>query len=126
MSLMLIRLELAPNQDTTQGNANDAYEFTAPLTDEGLIDLDRWDDAERYCTLRRYLTDGTILHGELLRSDRGELVFSYRAGEDDDETIYRFASHVFGPGEYVTITQNDGTDHLYRVASVTRPLVFEA
>ena len=40
MSLVSIRLELARNPDNTEGSGNDAYEFTAPLTDEGRIDLD--------------------------------------------------------------------------------------
>ena len=41
MCLVSIRLELARNPDNTESNGNDAYEFTAPLTDEGGIDLDR-------------------------------------------------------------------------------------
>ena len=41
MSLMSISPELARNPDNTGGNGNDAYEFTAPLIDEGRIDLVR-------------------------------------------------------------------------------------
>ena len=124
MSLMCVRLELARDFNDATGNPNDAYEFTVPLTDDGHIDLSKWADAAPYCALRRYQRDGSVLPGQLIRTDRGEWAFSYQMGEDDDEYIYRFASHVFKPGEYLSITQNDETDHVYRVAAVTAPLLF--
>lgn len=126
MSLMCIRLERARDPDGREVSAVDAYEFIAPLTGEGYIDLDAWEEAAPYCTLRRCRRDGSVRLGALIRTDRGEWTFSYRSGGEDNEYIYRFASLAFVPGECLTITQDDETDHFYRVASITRPLVFGA
>ena len=37
---------------------------------------------------------------------------------DDDESGYRFGAHVFSPGEYVSIKDEDGDVHTFRVVSV--------
>lgn len=126
MSLMCIRLERAREPDGFAGNANDCYEFIAPLTRDGHIDLDIWEEAAPYCTLRRCREDGSVRPGALIRTDRGEWTFAYRSGGNDNDYVYRFAAHTFAPGEYLTITQNDEADRVYRVASITRPLVFGA
>jgi hypothetical protein len=38
--------------------------------------------------------------------------------EDDDEAAYRFGHHPFRNGEYVSIRDEDGEMHTFRVASV--------
>jgi hypothetical protein len=46
-------------------------------------------------------------------------VFDYDAASiDDDEAGYRFAVHAFSLGEYVSIRDEDGELHTFRVASV--------
>jgi hypothetical protein len=46
-------------------------------------------------------------------------VFDYDETADyDDEAGYRFASHAFRPGEYVSIRDEDGDLHTFRVISV--------
>lgn len=124
MSLKCVRLELAQESEDAKGHPNEAYEFTVPLDDDGHLDLRNWDEAAQYCTVCRYQRDGTILHGQLIRNNRGEWAFSYEREEDEEEYVYRFSSHVFEPGECLSITQIDETDQFYRVTSVTRPLVF--
>lgn len=121
MSLMCVRLESARDPEDVEGIPNEAYELTVPLDSDGHLDPMNWEET---CTVRRYQRDGSLLHGQLIRTDRGAWAFSDEAGEDDDEYIYRFASHVFETGESLPITQNDETDHVYRITSVTRPLVF--
>ena len=123
MSLMCVRLEPTRDPEEVESQPNDAYEFTVPLDSDGHLDLKNWEEAAVYCTIRRYQRDGSVLHGQLIKTDRGEWAFSYEAGEDDDEYLYRFASHVFQTGEILSITLNDETDHVYRITSVTRPLV---
>jgi hypothetical protein len=50
-------------------------------------------------------------------------VFDYNPNEDDDdEAGYRFGAHVFLPGEYVSISAQDGMLHTFRVITVD-PLV---
>ena len=56
--------------------------------------------------------------GTLRRSGGGRWVFSYLPGTDDDEPIFRLSKHVFAPGEYVTITEHDGVERTFKVASV--------
>ena len=50
-------------------------------------------------------------------------LYAYRAdpivtGADDDESGYRFGTHAFRLGEYVSIRGEDGETHTYKVASV--------
>jgi hypothetical protein len=46
-------------------------------------------------------------------------VFDYDATRaDDDESGYRFGAHAFSPGEYVSISDDDGELHTFRVVSV--------
>ena len=68
--------------------------------------------------------DATIWRGE--DDEVGQLVhhpkygwaFSYEPGEDDKEPIFRFGSHVFKKGEYVSIREHDGVERTFRVVSV--------
>jgi hypothetical protein len=46
-------------------------------------------------------------------------VFDYEDSPDgDDEAGYRFAHHLFRPGEYVSIRGEDGELHTFQVVSV--------
>ena len=125
MSLMCVRLEQVPNPGDVGKVRIDAYEFTIPLDSEDRLDLENWDAAAPYCTTCRYLRDGTVQHGLLTRTGRGEWAFKYDSAEFGEDYIYRFLSHSFRPGEELSITQSDGTDRFYRIASVTHPLVFD-
>ena len=40
------------------------------------------------------------------------------SGDDDDELGYRFGAHKFAPGEYVSIADERGELHTFRVMSV--------
>jgi hypothetical protein len=53
-------------------------------------------------------------------AEHARWVFQYDpAPEDDDEAGYRFGSHVFAPGEYVSIRDHDDDEiHTFKVASV--------
>jgi hypothetical protein len=57
-------------------------------------------------------------HGQLIHIADGRWAFSYAVGDDDDEPIFRFDSHVFVVGEYVTITEHDGEDRVFKVVAV--------
>ena len=52
-------------------------------------------------------------------AEHGRWVFDYdEAAEEDDEAGYRFGNHVFRPGEYVSIRDEDGNMHTFQVVSV--------
>lgn len=123
MTLKIIRLELARTAEFPNGSPAHGYEFTAPLDASGQLDIERWKDVKDACSVRRFWAGEEDEHGVLLCTKGGRWVFSYAPGVDDDEPIFRFASHGFREGEYVSITEHDGVMRPFRVASVrTAPL----
>ena len=120
MTLNKIRLEMARTPRFPEGNPKCGYEFTAPLDPAGMLDASHWNATKARCTVRRFSDDADDEHGVLLHH-RGKWVFSYRPGEEDEEPIFRFDTHVFRPGEYVSVTEHDGKTYPFRVVDV-RPL----
>lgn len=118
MTLKRIRLDLARNKDFPDGSTEHGYEFRAPLRADGHIDLAGWEDVAQLCTVHHYWGTQIDEHGQLIRAADGRWAFSYAPGEDDDEPIFRFDSHVFAVGEYVTITEHDGEDRAFKVVAV--------
>jgi hypothetical protein len=52
--------------------------------------------------------------------EHAQWVFDYDdAAEYDDESGYRFGAHAFAPGEYVSIRDDAGELHTFRVLSVS-------
>jgi hypothetical protein len=52
-------------------------------------------------------------------AEHARWVFDYNPDEDDDdEAGYRFGTHAFLPGEYVSISGRDGKLHTFRVITV--------
>ena len=118
MTLKKIRLELARSADTPEGDRRCGYEFIAPLDAKGRLDARAWPREQTKCTVRRFWTDQDDEHGMLVHHRGGQWLFSYQAGDEDDEPIFRFATHAFIPGEYVSITEHDGVERTFRVAGV--------
>jgi len=121
-----IRLELARSKDFPAGSATHGYEFVAPLDASGHIDPAQWKAHRRNCRVHRFWGD-IEEHGRLVHrpggAEHGRWVFDYSgATEDelpiDEETGYRFGSHAFRPGEYVSIRDEHGEMHTFQVVSV--------
>ena len=69
-----------------------------------------WDDEPDQVGLLRHKAGG---------AEHARWVFDYDdSRSDDDEAGYRFGGHAFIPGEYVSITEDDGDVHTFRVMSV--------
>jgi hypothetical protein len=120
--LKRIRLNLARSKAFPAGSAHHGYEFVAPLDASGHIDIDLWRKHRDHCGVRRFWGDEEE-HGRLVHrsggSEHTRWVFDYDdATEDDDEAGYRFGSHAFRPGEYVSIRDEDGEMHTFQVVSV--------
>lgn len=113
-----IRLELARSGEAPDGDVGHAYEFRAPLDASGHLDKKQWDEQKVLCAVRRMEHGEVVEHGLLIHTVGGKWMFSYAPGEDDDEAIFRFSSHAFTPGEYVSVTEHDGKQRTFRVASV--------
>ncbi|HLH96394.1 MAG TPA: hypothetical protein VKW08_14865 [Xanthobacteraceae bacterium] len=122
--LKRIRLNLARSKDFPSGSAQHGYEFVAPLDDRGHIDPRLWRKYREQCRVRRFWagTDDEI--GHLVHkpggSEHASWAFHYDpAADEEDEPGYRFGTHVFAPGEYVSIRDHDNDEtHTFRVASV--------
>jgi hypothetical protein len=118
--LKTIRLELARSREFPDGSGQHGYEFHAPLKDDGSFDLAAWRKARQVCTVKRFWRGEDDEVGQLVHHDRTGWAFSYDSDEDDEEPIFRFGSHVFRVGEYVSITEHDGVERTFRVTSVTK------
>ncbi|GGB53008.1 hypothetical protein GCM10011316_26310 [Roseibium aquae] len=117
--LKKIRLNLARTKDHPNGSAHHGYEFTAPLDATGHIDAGLWKKERDHCRVRRFWGGEQEELGHLIHRPGGSWAFHYDIeGDDDDEAGYRFASHAFLPGEYVSIKDEDGDLHTFQVVTV--------
>ena len=117
-----IRLDLARSKEFPAGSAQRGYEFVAPLDAKGHIDTALWQAHRDNCRVRRFWQGEDDQIGRVVHKPGGQeharWVFDYdRNRLDDDEAGYRFGAHVFAPGEYVTISDQDES-HTFRVVSV--------
>lgn len=117
MALRQIRLELARTPDFPEGSPDHGYEFIAPLTADGHIDAKAWKDVKDRCEVTRFWA-GEFESG-LLRHVGGGWRFDYATKDDaDDEPFFKLDRHALTPGAYVSITEHDGVQRPFRVASV--------
>jgi hypothetical protein len=117
--LKKIRLNLARTKEFPNGSAHHGYEFTAPLDETGHIDAVAWKAARDRCRVRRFWGSEEEETGHLVHRPGGSWAFRYDIdGDDDDEAGYRFGSHAFQPGEYVSIRDEDGELHTFQVVTV--------
>ena len=59
--------------------------------------------------------------GHLARKPDGAWFFCDAEGDSDDEAGFRFNDEHFVPGEYVSLREQDGKMHTFRVVSVEAP-----
>ena len=105
------------------GSRRRGYEFVAPLDAAGHIDPRLWHQYRDHCRVRRFWEGEDEQVGRLVHkpgdAEHARWVFDYDAErDDDDEAGYRFGSHTFTLGEYVSIRDEDGETHTFQVASV--------
>lgn len=117
--LKVIRLNLARTKDHPHGSNQHGYEFVAPLTETGEIDAKAWKAHRGECRVRRFWGDEDEDIGHLIHRPGGSWAFHYDIeGDEDDEAGYRFGTHAFQPGEYVSIRDDDGELHTFQVVTV--------
>ena len=119
LGLKTIRLNLARTKEFPNGSARHGYEFIAPLDETGHIDAAAWKKNRELCRVRRFWGDEEEDIGHLVHRPGGTWAFHYDiGGDEDDEAGYRFGSHAFAPGEYVSIRDEDGDLHTSQVVTV--------
>jgi hypothetical protein len=120
--LKRIRLDLARSKERPNGSSSCGYEFVAPLDRRGHIDVEAWKQLRNRCGVRRFWDGENDKSGLLTHkaggNDGATWVFDYdNRRVDDDEAGYRFATHAFVPGEYVTI-RDQKSSHTFQVIAV--------
>jgi hypothetical protein len=120
--LKRIRLDLARSKEQPNGSSSCGYELVAPLDPAGLLDVEAWKELRDRCSVRRFWRGEEDKIGRLTHkaggSEGARWVFDYDdSRRDDDEAGYRLGAHVFVPGEYVTLSDQDST-HTFRVVAV--------
>ncbi|NRG19911.1 hypothetical protein HPQ64_19630 [Rhizobiales bacterium] len=119
LGLKKIRLNLARTKEYPNGSAHHGYEFLAPLDADDHIDATQWKMHRKNCRVRRFWGDEEEDIGHLMHRPGGSWAFHYDIdGDEDDEAGYRFGSHAFRPGEYVSIRDEDGDLHTFVVVTV--------
>ncbi|MDJ0921962.1 MAG: hypothetical protein QNI84_12615 [Henriciella sp.] len=122
MTLTRIILRLARNPGYPDGDSRQGYVVVAPLTPEGLIDLEAWREHRKLCTVDRFHPDPDEKADGLLTHNGSHWRFHYDEDhEGPDEGGYHLGDHVFRPGEYVTI-RSHGEDPLTYMVSATDPV----
>ena len=118
-----VRLELARSRDVPEGSSRHGYEITAPLDATGLLDAHEWRSKRTRCLVRRFWAGEPDRNGRLIHRAGGPggatwLIDYNEDTTEDDETGYRLGAHRFQAGEYVSIKDEDGELHTFKVAQV--------
>jgi hypothetical protein len=123
-ALRKVTLHAARSKQFPDGSTRHGYDFVAPLSPEGRIDLEGWKAHRGECFVHRFWGDEPAERGLLMHRAGGRggstWVFELGAGSklDEAEAGYRFGDHVFSAGEYVSIREEDGDLFTFRVVSV--------
>lgn len=112
-----IRLELARTGQFPEGSSDRGYVMRLPLDEFGAIDATAFRANPAIATVRRFWPGEIGLGGNIAETQRGWII-SYRPGEEDDETIHHLETHRLKLGEYISLTEPDGTQLPFRVAAM--------
>ncbi|UJW85019.1 hypothetical protein [Devosia sp. SL43] len=118
-TLYRIELELAREPGHPEGDPGHTYRLYLPLTNDGYIDQSGYRDMPEWCRVVRKRPGDDPARGRILRGPGGRWLFDYSdASTLDDEVGFRLSEERFVPGEYVSIREDDGKMHVFRIASV--------
>lgn len=123
--LQHITLHLARTPDFPEGSAERGYELVAPLNASGHLDAEEWRGHKARCRVTRFWPGEADRHGALVHhggAQGGTWAIHY-AGQTstDEETGVRLGAHRFVKDEYVSIRDEEGRSHTFKIMSV-RPL----
>lgn len=121
--LSRIILHLARSREFPEGSGQHGYEIVAPLAAAGHLDPEVWKRARSAFRVRRFWAGEPDREGFLVHRSGGAegatwIIDYEQASTDDDEAGYRLGSHRFVEGEYVSIRDDDGRMHTFRIVLV--------
>lgn len=117
MHWMSIRLELARTPDFPLGSPSRAYLIRLPLSKDGLIDEAGLAANPARATVHRHWPNQPDRSGYVVPTRSG-WAFSYEPGEADDENVFHLETHQLRIGDYITLTEPDGSRLPYRVTDL--------
>ena len=120
MTLSRIRLELGRNPEHPEGSSLHGYDVVLPLNADGHIDAEVWRHTKSRCAVRRFWDGEPDERGHLVHRRGGTWAFHYdvQGDPEEDEPGWKFDTHVFKTGEYVSLREQDGELRTFRVVSV--------
>lgn len=117
--LYRIELELAREPGHPEGDPAHSYRLYFPLSAEGHIDPSAYRDMPDWCRVVRRRPGEEEARGLILHSPDNGWIFDYDIKTStDDEAGFRLSEERFVVGEYVSIREDDGNMHVFRVTSV--------
>jgi hypothetical protein len=125
-TLRKVTLHAARSKEFPEGSIRHGYDFVAPLTEDGRIDLESWKQHRGECFAHRFWADEPSMRGLLVHraGGRGGSTWAFEWDSDDgdaEEAGYRFGDHAFKAGEYVSVGEADGQLLTFRVVKVGKP-----
>ena len=119
-ALKSIRLDLARTPGFPEGSSRHFYRFIAPLDADGHLDAEAWKRHRGRCRVVRSWGGEEEDIGHLVHRPGGSWGFHYDIDSaEGDEAGFKLGSHRFALGEYVSIRDDNGDLHTFRVVSVT-------
>ncbi len=114
-----IRLELAREPGHPEGSNAIGYDLIAPLDESERLSAEVWRHHKDQCRVHRFHEGEDDQVGRLARRPGGSWYFDYDdATTADDESAYRLGDERFVIGEYVSVADDEGHMHTYRVVTV--------
>lgn len=114
-----IRLELAREPGHPEGSHATGYDLVAPLDADDRLSADVWRQHKDLCRVHRFREGEEDQVGRLARRPGGAWYFDYDENRaSDDEAGHRLGDERFVLGEYVSVRDEHGHMHTYRVVSV--------
>ena len=125
-TLRKVTLHAARSKEFPDGSIRHGYDFVAPLTEDGRIDLDAWKAHRGECFAHRFWAGEPTMQGRLVHRAGGlggsTWAFEWKKGaRDEEEEGFRFGDHAFKVGEYVSVREAEGQLLTFRVVNVGKP-----
>ena len=125
--LRRVTLNAARSKEFPEGSIRHGYDFIAPLTEDGHIDLEAWKQHRGECFAHRFWAEEPAMRGLLVHHAGGPggstwaFEWESRGAVDTEDEGYRFGDHAFKIGEYVSVRDAEGELLTFRVVKVGKP-----
>lgn len=121
--LQHITLNLARSPEFPGGSVERGYDLVAPIDTFGHLDVDEWRRFRSLCRVRRFWSGENDRHGLLVHKAGGPNGATWKieyAGQvsEDEETGIRLDGHGFTANEYVSIRDEEGRSHTFKITGI--------